>query len=521
MASVGSQFQLVPQSMLRQLPQQSRGQARTANFTVFAADQQTADLVAGWAEHYRKEKAVQWLGQELPAWGRPCPVQVTVKMEGTSGATSFAFDQGVIRDMKMEIDGPLDRMIASTLPHEVTHTVFASYFRQPLPRWCDEGGAVLMENDVELIRHDKMTRQILNQGGQYSLRALFNLRDYPRDGNKVMTLYAQGFSVCHYLTAIGNQRQFLGFVAAGMQGQWDQACKSIYNLNRVEDLEAAWLKHLQQTKGTPITQVANCFTRPTPSAPRPTLPAVAVAPAATAVVAPVAPPVITPAIAVQVPLPAPAPAAQSAATPKPDPFAASNGTAPSLQKITTDVAGLAAQLPQLQAKLEALAPLAAQIPDAISKIQNLSAGSGSPPSLPTWLLPAIAGLGALTLPGPISKILSGALAVGSAVAKAATTSVPASIPTAGSGSPVNGATAGSPPSSSFAAPVVLQGAAPPQQTVVRQNYNTVTADSPELVARRQAAAMLKKQYPNSNIPELLEAWTQQIIAGQQPGGAAA
>ena len=49
------------------------------------------------------------------------------------------------------------------LPHEVTHTVFAYYFRCPLPRWADEGGAVLSEDDIELDKHDKIVRQILNR----------------------------------------------------------------------------------------------------------------------------------------------------------------------------------------------------------------------------------------------------------------------------------------------------------------------------------------------------------------------
>jgi len=69
--------------------------------------------------------------------------------------------------MKMEIQGPLDRLLASVLPHEITHTVFAHHFRQPVPRWADEGGSVLSEDDLERERHDKLTRSILNQGSKF------------------------------------------------------------------------------------------------------------------------------------------------------------------------------------------------------------------------------------------------------------------------------------------------------------------------------------------------------------------
>ena len=87
-------------------------------------------------------------------------------MEGPSGATSFQFGQGQVLGMKMEIQGPLERLVRSVLPHEVTHTVFAYHFRQPVPRWADEGGAVLSEDDIERNRHDQLVRMILNTPGR-------------------------------------------------------------------------------------------------------------------------------------------------------------------------------------------------------------------------------------------------------------------------------------------------------------------------------------------------------------------
>src|SRR5262245_9198207 len=115
------------------------GQYRTQNFVIHAPSQEVAQQVGQWAEYYRKAKAVEWLGQEMPTWQKPCPVHVTVSMEGPSGATSFVFHpQGGVMDMKMEIQGPLDRLLASVLPHEITHTVFAHHFRRALPRWADE-----------------------------------------------------------------------------------------------------------------------------------------------------------------------------------------------------------------------------------------------------------------------------------------------------------------------------------------------------------------------------------------------
>src|SRR3954470_24431852 len=94
---------------------------RTPNFVVNAPTAQIAQQVGKYAEFYRREKALQWLGQEMPQWGKPCPLKVTVTMNGSGGATSFAFDRGQILDIDMHIEGSLDRLLASVLPHEVTH----------------------------------------------------------------------------------------------------------------------------------------------------------------------------------------------------------------------------------------------------------------------------------------------------------------------------------------------------------------------------------------------------------------
>jgi hypothetical protein len=223
-------------------------QHQTTNFLIQAPTPQIAQQIGQYAEHYRREKALQWLGYEMPPWRTPCPLHVTVNMEGPSGATSFHFGQGTILSMKMEIQGPLDRLLASVLPHEITHTVFAHHFRQPVPRWADEGGSVLSEDDIERIRHDKLTRQILNQGKQIPLRRLFNLKEYPRE---VMCLYAQGYSMCDYLVKRSDRRTFLAFVGHGMHHGWDGAVQSFYGMRNVEELEAAWLQHLRDTRQQP------------------------------------------------------------------------------------------------------------------------------------------------------------------------------------------------------------------------------------------------------------------------------
>ncbi len=217
---------------------------RTTNFLVDAPNAQVAEQVGQWAEYYRKEKAMQWIGREMPLWPDPCPIKVKVTIGGAGGATSFNFMHGQVWQT-MTIEGPLDRLLQSVLPHEVTHTVFGHYFRCPVPRWADEGGAVLSEDDLERGRHDQMVRQILNGGKAMPLRRLFSLRDYPRD---VGALYAEGYSVADFLVTTSSRPAFLAFVAQGMQYDWDSAVQTHYRYQNVEQLEQAWKEHLINTK---------------------------------------------------------------------------------------------------------------------------------------------------------------------------------------------------------------------------------------------------------------------------------
>lgn len=240
-------------------------QFRTTNFIANAPTPQIAQQVAQLAEHYRKEKAIQWLGQEMPPWPEPCPIHVKVTMSGAGGATSFAFDQGRVLGQHMNIEGSLDRLLASVLPHEVTHTVFAHHFRRPVPRWADEGGAVLSEDEVERNRHDMLCRQILNTPGRaIPLRRLFAMKEYPPD---VMALYAQGFSVANFLVNSSNRQVFLNFVGHGMQYGWDSAAQVHYRYHNVEELEQAWLAHLRSTKRQPAQLASNTQAAENNSAP--------------------------------------------------------------------------------------------------------------------------------------------------------------------------------------------------------------------------------------------------------------
>jgi len=236
---------VVPPTVAREEePPDSSGSYRTQNFRVRAASERVARLVAEAAEEHRKNLARLWLGKELPPWPEPCPVKVTLTARGSGGATSFAFDGGKVLNQNMHLDGPLDSILASVLPHEVTHTVLAHAVGKPLPRWADEGAAVFAEDDQEHRRHDQLMTRIIDERRAMPLRRLFALNEYPRD---VMTLFAQGYSVTCFLVGKNDRQTFLAFVKLGMRDGWDRAVRA-YNFRDVEALEDAWLAKLRQAR---------------------------------------------------------------------------------------------------------------------------------------------------------------------------------------------------------------------------------------------------------------------------------
>lgn len=123
---------------------------RTPNFVIEAPTPELARRIGDAAEQYRHDLAIEWTGRPLPRWASPCPITAEVADSlGAGGATSFVFDRGEVFGWQMTIQGSEQRILDSVLPHEVTHTIFASHFRQPLPRWADEGACTTVEHPSE------------------------------------------------------------------------------------------------------------------------------------------------------------------------------------------------------------------------------------------------------------------------------------------------------------------------------------------------------------------------------------
>lgn len=227
---------------------------RTANFWVDAPTPQLAKEIGDTAEKCRKELAIEWLGKELPQWSKPCPIKAVVAENlGAGGATSFVFDRGEVFGWRMEIQGSRERILDSVLPHEVTHTIFACHFRQPLPRWADEGACTTVEHRSEINKQENMLIEFLQTRRGIPFSQMFRMKEYPHD---VLPLYAQGHALAEFLIDQHGKHAFLNFLADGMQDEnWERAIDQHYGYQNMKVLQDSWLGWVKD--GRPDLQLAS------------------------------------------------------------------------------------------------------------------------------------------------------------------------------------------------------------------------------------------------------------------------
>jgi hypothetical protein len=225
--------------------------SESTHFRVFHEDTpKLAEKVARIAESTRAAVQKKWFGKSSD-WNSRCEIFLYPTADEYSWATgapgvspghsSFRVDQGRVyyRRMDLRCDDP--RFLQAVLPHETTHTVLAGMFGdQQVPRWVDEGIAVLSEPKAMIDRHLASLPGYQRDGVLFSTRDVLEARDYP-DPALVGVFYAQSVSLVEYLSA-RNPRKFIEFVRDGLQEGFETALSNYYNWG-YDDLEKGWEQH--------------------------------------------------------------------------------------------------------------------------------------------------------------------------------------------------------------------------------------------------------------------------------------
>lgn len=212
--------------------------------------------VVSKAEASRSALWRYWFGGKMRTWAKPCPITVR-KASGASGATNFVFDRGEVFGWRMQVGGPTrSSVIATAIPHEVNHTIFATKFRRPLPRWLDEGAAIFVESESEHLRARTGLNDNIKASKFTKFRDLFrNSGSYPRDGVRVANVYNEGFAIVEFL--VNHHRggketfvKFVGDVQVDVSGASTLAAlRRHYGYKSADDLESKWWDHWRARGG--------------------------------------------------------------------------------------------------------------------------------------------------------------------------------------------------------------------------------------------------------------------------------
>jgi hypothetical protein len=213
---------------------------RSENFVVEADSAKVARQVAEAAEHLRLKLARQWLNVELPAWSSSCRIVFREEPKGGRGWTTYTLFNGRVDQLQIRLDGPLEHVIENVLPHEIAHTVLVTSMGRLIPRWADEGIALMAETSSVRLRQRLLAAQLSRHQEALTLRQILNLQEYPKDRPQMLAFYARSYTLAEFLVARENVSQLLQFLNDGERHGWDWAVKRNYGFDNVDSLEAAW-----------------------------------------------------------------------------------------------------------------------------------------------------------------------------------------------------------------------------------------------------------------------------------------
>src|SRR5207248_258523 len=177
--------------------------AESANFRIFHNQaREFAERVAQVAEQTRTRVQQKWLGGSSDNWSLKCDLFLHATAQDYSQATGQYNSPGhsflrmengraVVRRIYLRCDDP--NLLSAVLPHEATHVVLAGEFGEKLlPRWADEGIAVLAEPRERLERHHNNLLKCQQAGQCFRIQELMQFDEYyPKDPHSISAFYAQ------------------------------------------------------------------------------------------------------------------------------------------------------------------------------------------------------------------------------------------------------------------------------------------------------------------------------------------
>jgi hypothetical protein len=225
----------------------------TANFRILSYGVQPVDAQVGQAcECLRNELCAKWHAAEgTAAWCPKCDVVLHpsdasyLREVGAGGGSTVASSlvdhkDGSISLRRVDVRSQQSHWQTAALPHELTHVILADCFLGRLvPRWIDEGAALLADPAEKQLRHKAEMAGALADRSAFRVIELMTLEDYPA-GNRWGAFYGQSLSLVEYLTKQRSTDEFIRFVQLSFDKGYDASLREVYGLADVAALERSW-----------------------------------------------------------------------------------------------------------------------------------------------------------------------------------------------------------------------------------------------------------------------------------------
>ena len=225
--------------------------AETKNFRVWHhLNQADATQVAKSSEACRVDAGMKWFGSVGNDWTPICEIYLHSTAQEYSKSTGApAVSPGHttlktegIRVLSRRIDLHTDEanMMTGVLPHETTHVVLAGRLgEQPVPRWADEGMAVLAEPKNRIQKHLDNLPKHARENTLFHVSRLMQMADYP-EPKLVGPFYAQSVSLVDYLTRLKGPQAFSEFMKDGLKNGYESALSRHFGIQSYNDLNQSW-----------------------------------------------------------------------------------------------------------------------------------------------------------------------------------------------------------------------------------------------------------------------------------------
>lgn len=232
-------------------PWQGWQRTATANFCIYHTQEPAlAERVARQAEQTRRDVARKWFGSVPEDWQPRCVITLYASIEDYCrdtgmppgpGRSSYRSDRA--RALSRSIDlhcEDIDKMLDAVLPHETTHIVLAGQFgEQQIPRWADEGMAVLSEPRARIELHLEGLPQFRQERLLFPVRQLMQMTDYP-ERRQAGAFYAQSASLVDFLASEKGTQTFTRFVQDAQKNGYEAALKKHYGYDSFAELQQKW-----------------------------------------------------------------------------------------------------------------------------------------------------------------------------------------------------------------------------------------------------------------------------------------